>query len=72
VSAGAHFATLLAAIIASVGIIGAGLWRIAAAVFKLASTVTVLAWRVEQIERRQLGLPAEPAEHRRRRGATGG
>lgn len=67
-SATAHFVTLMAAIIAGLGVIGAGLWRIAAAVFKLSSTVTLLAWRVEQIERRQLGLPAEQLEHRRRRG----
>ena len=61
-----HFATLLVTVIGGLGVIGGGLWRIAAAVFKLASTVNLLAWRVEQIERRQLGLAPEPERHRRR------
>jgi hypothetical protein len=67
-----HFVTLLAVIIGGLGVIGGGLWRIAAAVFSLASTVKLLAWRVEQIERRQLGLAPEPRErHRRGGGSTG-
>lgn len=57
----AHFVTLLCTIIGGLAIIGGGLWRIAAALFNLASTVKLLAWRVEQIERRQLGVATDPA-----------
>lgn len=68
-----HYATLMATIIGGLGVIGGGLWRIAAALFNLSSTVRLLAWRVEQIERRQLGLAPEPAErhHRPQRRPTG-
>jgi len=65
-----HFIALLLAIVGGLGVISAGLWRIAAAVFKLASTVNLLAWRVEQIERRQLGLAPAPERHRRRPGSS--
>jgi hypothetical protein len=69
VSTTAHFVTLLAAIIGGVGILAAGIWRVAAAIFKLANTVALLAYRVEQVEKRQLGLAATPLDpHRRRRG----
>lgn len=67
-SATAHFITLLAVIIGGLGVVGGGLWRIAAAVFGLSSTVKLLAYRIDQIERRQLGLAPEPPERHRRRG----
>lgn len=66
-SATAHFLTLLGVIIGGLGIIGGGLWRIAAALFGLGSTVKLLAYRVEQIERRQLGLASDPPERQHRR-----
>lgn len=66
-TSGGHFVALLAAILGGVGIITAGIWRVAAAVFKLASTVGLLAYRVEQIEKRQLGLPASSIDTQRRR-----
>jgi hypothetical protein len=67
-SSSAHFLTLLSAIIVGVGVISAGVWRVAAAVFSLSATVKLLAWRLEQVERRQMGLPPDPPlEHRRRR-----
>ena len=62
-----HFIVLLAAIIGGVGVITAGIWRVAAAIFKLANTVALLAYRVEQVEKRQLGLPAVPLDPQRRR-----
>ena len=62
-----HFVTLLAAVIGGVGIIAAGIWRVSAAIFKLANTVALLAYRVEQVEKRQLGVPAAPLERERRR-----
>jgi hypothetical protein len=69
VSTTGHFITLLAAVLGGVAIISAGIWRVAAAIFKLANTVALLAYRVEQVEKRQLGLPAVPLDpHRRRRG----
>jgi hypothetical protein len=57
----AHFVTLLVTIIGGIGVISMGVWRIAAAVFKLAGKVDLLAYRMEQIEGRQGGpQPAAP------------
>ena len=54
---GAHFVTLLAAIVGGLGVISMGVWRIAGAVFKLAGKVDLLAYRVEQMEARGGGEP---------------
>jgi hypothetical protein len=42
--------TLCCAVTVALGVIGAGLWRIAQAVFALAAEVKLLAYRMNQVE----------------------
>jgi hypothetical protein len=48
--------SLLAAVVVGLGVISMGVWRIAAAVLALASKVDLLAYRIEQIEKRQAAM----------------
>lgn len=69
-----HYVTLLCVAIGGLGVVGGGLWRIAAALFNLSSTVKLLVYRVGQVEER-LGLAPVPAarhHHPQRRPTTGG
>jgi hypothetical protein len=61
-----HFVIIMATIIGCVGGVGAGVWRIGGAVFKLASTVQVLVWRMENVEK---AIDARPDKNSRSRGS---
>ena len=63
--------SLLVSVIIGLGVIGAGVWRIAAAMFNLAAKVDLLAYRIEQVEQRQgvvLARLERPTRARRRTG----
>lgn len=71
-----HYITIMIAIVGGIGVIAAGIWRVAGAVFELAYEVKLGSWRLDRIEKR-LGvddppppLPAAAAAAPRRRRAV--
>lgn len=48
-----QFIVLICILISGTGVIAMGVWRVGGAVFRLASKVDLLAYRIEQIERVQ-------------------
>ena len=59
--------TLLVTVIIGLGVIGAGVWRVASAVSKLVGKVDLLDYRVGQLEKRQRQVVAAVMPRRRRR-----
>jgi urea transporter len=55
------FIAVMAGVVVSLGVLSAGMWRVAAAVVSLVTEVRLLGWRMASVERELDGLrPKHP------------